>query len=94
MLYELEDGMGEAGYALSGSGSSRVAWAEGGRHFVLEGEGMRSSAQLLAVAVNLRRQLTAPERADTEILAAPPASEPLLRSIQEEVLPAAGVSKM
>ncbi|MCW8126881.1 anti-sigma factor family protein [Microbulbifer halophilus] len=93
VLYETAaQGVG-AGYSGSQRGAARVEWVEGGRHFALEGG--RGAAELMSLAVSLRRHLSSPPAVSSgsDMLAAPPADGPALQPIQEKDLPS-GVSKM
>lgn len=95
VLYEYATrGGAGAGYGTPQSGAARVEWIEAGRRFVLEGG--RDAAELMSLAVSLRRQLSSPPPAATDsgdLLTAPPANGPAVQSIQEKELPS-GVSKM
>lgn len=91
VLYETAIADAGNGYSLSHLEAAGVEWVDGNRHYLLAGG--RSSVELMALAVSLRRELSAPSEPAPDMLAVPPASGPVLRSIQEEALPA-GVSKM
>lgn len=90
VLYEMTS-QGAAS-PLPENDARRVSWAQDGRHYALQGTS--DTAELMALAVILRRQLSTQVAPGGDMLATPPTSGPAaLQSIQEEELPA-GVSRM